>query len=110
MKLPEKYKKAIISRLKPLNPEQIILFGSYARGDAKEGSDVDLLVVTKDDFLPASFDEKIEVYLKYSSAIKDLHKDIPIDLLVHTKKMHEKFISLNSSFFRTINKDGCLLK
>ena len=26
-------------------PEKVILFGSYARGDQREGSDVDLLVV-----------------------------------------------------------------
>lgn len=29
-------------------PERIILFGSHARGDANEGSDVDLLVVMPD--------------------------------------------------------------
>jgi hypothetical protein len=27
------------------SPVQVILFGSYARGEASEGSDVDLLVV-----------------------------------------------------------------
>src|SRR5664279_90335 len=30
-------------------PEKIIIFGSYARGDAREDSDVDLLVVAETD-------------------------------------------------------------
>ena len=32
-----------------LNPEKIILFGSHARGDANEYSDLDILVVMKTD-------------------------------------------------------------
>jgi|APFre7841882654_1041346.scaffolds.fasta_scaffold297771_1 predicted nucleotidyltransferase len=33
-----------------VDPEQIILFGSQARGDARTGSDIDLLVVETDPF------------------------------------------------------------
>ena len=32
------------------NPEQIILFGSYARGEARPDSDIDLLIVESDPF------------------------------------------------------------
>ncbi len=32
-----------------LNPEQVILFGSYGRGDYNENSDLDLLVVLPDE-------------------------------------------------------------
>ena len=32
----EKIKKKIIERLKPLNPDKIILFGSYAYGTPNE--------------------------------------------------------------------------
>ena len=35
-----------------VNPEQVILFGSRARGDAREDSDVDLLVVEAEPFGP----------------------------------------------------------
>lgn len=34
------------------DPEQIYVFGSYARGHAAEGSDLDLLIVEKDAFGP----------------------------------------------------------
>ena len=33
-----------------VDPEQVILFGSYARGDAREDSDVDLVVVEAEPF------------------------------------------------------------
>ena len=35
-----------------VDPEQVILFGSYARGDAREDSDVDLVVVEAEPFGP----------------------------------------------------------
>ena len=45
--------RAIVQRLVThFDPEKIILFGSYARGDATEESDVDLLVVAHTDLPP----------------------------------------------------------
>ena len=35
--------------VRQLGPEKIILFGSYAHGDAREDSDIDLLVVAETD-------------------------------------------------------------
>ena len=37
---------------KAMNPERIVLFGSYARQEADEGSDVDLLVVARTSLPP----------------------------------------------------------
>ncbi|MCG2687155.1 nucleotidyltransferase domain-containing protein, partial [Candidatus Parcubacteria bacterium] len=39
--------KQILNDLKPYKPEKVILFGSHARGDARQDSDIDLLVVKK---------------------------------------------------------------
>jgi len=44
----EKLKPIIIEKLKPLNPDKIILFGSYAYGTPNEDSDIDLFLL-KDD-------------------------------------------------------------
>jgi len=41
----EKLKPEIIKRLKPLNPDKIILFGSYAYGKPNEDSDIDLFLL-----------------------------------------------------------------
>ena len=44
----EELKPLIVDRLKPLNPDKIILFGSYAYGKPNEESDIDLFLL-KDD-------------------------------------------------------------
>jgi predicted nucleotidyltransferase len=54
----EEVKKEIIEKLKPLNPEKIILFGSYAYGTPDANSDIDIYVVTKDEFIPQNFSTK----------------------------------------------------
>ena len=41
----EKLKPLIVERLKPLNPDKIILFGSYAYGTPNEDSDIDLFLL-----------------------------------------------------------------
>ena len=41
----ESLKPLIVERLKPLAPEKIILFGSYARGKQTPQSDIDLFIV-----------------------------------------------------------------
>jgi len=105
----KKIQQEIVERLKPLQPERIILFGSYAYGNPTEDSDIDLYVVTNDDFIPQSWKEKNSIYLNVSKKIRDLRKQTPIDLIVHTKKMHEKFIHLNSFFSREINQGGIRL-
>ena len=44
----EKVKHEIVERLKPLNPDKIILFGSYAYGTPTENSDIDTLIFYKE--------------------------------------------------------------
>jgi len=102
-------KKEIVDRLKPLNPEKVILFGSYAWGNPNEDSDVDLYVVTKDDFLPNNWHEKSEIYLRWIKPLSDIQEQVGIDLITHTKPMHSKFVELNSMFYRKIIKDGVVL-
>ena len=41
----EKLKHEIVESLKPLDPDKIILFGSYAYGTPNEDSDIDLFLV-----------------------------------------------------------------
>jgi len=39
--------KQIIRDLKPYQPEKVILYGSYAKGNPRKESDIDLLVIKK---------------------------------------------------------------
>ena len=92
-----------------LEPEKIILFGSYAYAEPNEDSDVDLYIVTNDDFIPKSWREKMQVKLRFSKALRELKQHYDIDLITHTKKMYKKFIDLNSIFSREIFTKGQVL-
>ncbi len=102
----EALKREILERLRPLDPERVILFGSYAYGTPTEDSDIDLYVVTKDDFIPATYQEKRELVRKVSRALWDLRLEYPIDLIVHTRKMSELFFQKGGSFAREIREKG----
>jgi len=105
----ENFKGKIVDRLKPLDPEKIILFGSHARGTSDEESDVDLYVVTKDDVIPKSYKEKRKYVREVSRRIEDIREQIGVDLLVHTKAMNRKFDAMNSSFSRELKENGVRL-
>ena len=107
--LSKSLKNEIIRLLKPHHPYKIILFGSHARGDVHEHSDIDLLVVLDSDFFPKTFREKMDIYLPISKALSSLKNDISIDLMVYTKPMYKKFLELDSMFSREILKNGIVL-
>lgn len=59
--------KEIVERLKPLEPDKIILFGSYADGTATDDSDIDLFIV-KD----APMDSAASLTLNARKRLRDL--------------------------------------
>ncbi|GAK56590.1 hypothetical protein U27_03552 [Candidatus Vecturithrix granuli] len=106
MKLEESLKQEILERLKPLQPEKVILFGSYAYGEPNKDSDVDVLVVTADDFIPQNFAQNMEIKLKVDRCLDGLRDRFPVDVIVHTKPMHARFVALQSAFAREILRKG----
>ena len=78
--------------------DRVILFGSQANGQAGEGSDIDLIVVTTDDEIPESFRKKMEIHHKVNSYIAAIRQKAPIDLIVYTKGMFSKMLKMNSLF------------
>ena len=85
----------LVSRFRP---ERIIVFGSHARGDATQQSDLDLLVV-----VPESTDIK--------SATRDMYEaldDLPIakDIVVATLADLERFGSLVGTILQPALRDG----
>ena len=71
----EKIKLDIVEKLKPLNPYQIILFGSYVYGTPTKDSDLDICVIKKGDI------SKREQKFKIRKALKDIKiaKDILVE-------------------------------
>ncbi|HNU31390.1 MAG TPA: nucleotidyltransferase domain-containing protein, partial [Sedimentisphaerales bacterium] len=108
-KLSDGLEAQIKDALAPLCPEAVILFGSQAWGLPTEDSDIDLYVVTWGDFLPATWQQKRDVVRAVSNRILDLRTRYAIDLLVHTKPMHRRFLETDSSFARQIMEEGVRL-
>jgi predicted nucleotidyltransferase len=105
----ELVKRTIVEKLMPLNPEKIILFGSYAYGTPTEDSDIDLYVVTKDVYIPKSYDEKRRLVRKVSNSIKELREKYSIDLIVHTKTMEQDFVQQGDTLSKDIITRGVSL-
>jgi len=82
------------------SPDQIILFGSYARGDNTEKSDIDLLIIKKG--LKSSFDiiDSIEMAF-YENKIR-----IPVDLLAIDYNRYNELNSEIGYIYKTIKEQG----
>jgi uncharacterized protein len=98
-----------IKALSELNIQKVILFGSFSTGRQTTDSDIDLLVVTNDDYIPESFMQKMTLKTKIAKALSELRDFADIDLIVHTKPMYERFLQLDSSFKRDLLKTGTIL-
>lgn len=107
--LVESVKNEIINSLRELDPVRVILFGSYAYGKPDQDSDIDLYVVTKDNFIPKDFEENLQIKKKVYIALKNIRKKYAADILVHTLPVHQKFIESGSSFSKEIMQKGFIL-
>ncbi len=84
-----------------LDPEKIILFGSYAYGTPTPDSDVDLLVVLASDASP------VERYLRVSRLLQP--RPFPVDILVKTPQEIEIALNRGDFFLREIVTLGRVL-
>ena len=104
-----KYISFIVENLKALRPYKIILFGSYAYGEPNADSDIDVLVVLNTERMPKNFRENMENKLLVRNTLWELSKKTPIDLIVHTKPMYQKFNALGSMFSKELLEKGKVL-
>jgi len=81
-------------------PERIVLFGSYAYGEPRAESDVDLLVILP--FEGKSVNQSVQMRMK-------LRPVFPVDLLVRTPENVQHRLEMGDSFMREILKQGKVL-
>ncbi len=79
-------------------PEKVVLFGSRARGDAREDSDYDFLVI-KDSTEPPHRRE-VHLYL----ALADVH--VPIEVVVYTPEEVNDWREVPQAFVTTALREG----
>lgn len=102
----EKPLKQILVALKDEDVQKIIVFGSVANGRIHESSDLDLLIVMDTDYLPATYEERLQYRLQIRRKVRDISKRIPIDLLIYTRKEYEILTENMNTFMREIHDFG----
>lgn len=98
--LPQAIKRIVAE----LNPEKIILFGSYAYGNPTPDSDVDLFVVIETN------GKNKEMYRAVSKLLYP--RQFPVDIIIRTPKEVEEALQGgidNAFFIREIVKKGKVL-
>jgi predicted nucleotidyltransferase len=92
---------ALENLIREVNPEKVILFGSYAYGNPTPDSDVDLLVIVRTD---ESYRER---YMRVARALRP--RLFPLDLIVKTPEEVEEALRTFSPFLREILTRGICL-
>lgn len=99
---PDQLAAAVAILVREAQPEKVILFGSYARGDARSDSDLDLLVVKKD--LPHPLAEMARL----RRALSPLR--IAVDILVtDTKRLSSSWAEFPGSYLYDALREGKVL-
>lgn len=91
---------AVEKIVRELNPEKIILFGSYAYGNPTPDSDVDLLIILKTD------SKRAERVVAVSNILYP--REFPVDILVKTPQELNDELTHNF-FLREITSKGKVL-
>jgi predicted nucleotidyltransferase len=79
----------------------IILFGSRARGEAREDSDLDLLVIEPD------FDRRNDEYIRLRKELRGL--EVAVDLIVYRRREAEKWRDVPGTFLHRALEEGRVL-
>jgi predicted nucleotidyltransferase len=86
-----------------IQPDKIILFGSYARGDAKSDSDVDILILKKGITKTRTFSGKVHTEMCRNKV------DTPVDIIVMDSDVYDNNIDNAGFIYKTINQEGIVV-
>lgn len=97
-KLASKAAQRILNRIiSRYRPKKIIVFGSFARGDVHQGSDLDLVIIKNTK----------ERFLKRMDRILDLcDGEIAVEPLVYTEAEFERMLDEGNDFLETVISEG----
>jgi predicted nucleotidyltransferase len=76
--LSESIKNELLKELSPIDPAKVILFGSYAWGSPTQDSDIDLYIVTKESFIPKTYEDNLQIKKRVYQALEKFRKKIRI--------------------------------
>jgi len=76
----------LVFQLKPSDPYKIILFGSYAKGNQDENSDIDLMVILDNNHVSKTHQERLNKKMFIRNLVLEINRKIPLDILVYSKE------------------------
>lgn len=88
---------------KEYHAERVVLFGSYARGEETEDSDVDILVIAP------TKERMIKRMAPVSRIIRDLRNGFPVSPIVLTLEESRHKLDMEDAFIQTIMEEGFVL-
>jgi len=90
----------IVSALKEYDPERIIVFGSHARGEADEHSDLDIVIIkeTKERFLD-----------RLKTVYELVQPTFALDVLVYTPGEFAEMRKQSNPFIEMVLKEGVVI-
>ena len=91
-------------RAKAIHPEQIILFGSHARGHASTDSDIDLLIITSKGFSGSQRWKMMQSIRKSIARIR-----CPKDILLYSRDEVERWRTSLNHVVATALREGKIL-
>ena len=100
--LAAKLDEAVRRIVEVADPQLVILFGSYAEGQQRPGSDLDLLVV-------AETESRVELGVKLRRELWPLLRPLPFDLVVYTPQAWERARHLRGFMPRDADRKGVRL-
>ena len=82
--------------------KQMILYGSYARGDYRDNSDMDIMVLTDDRIIQIEdeiFDAAYDIELKYG---------VPISVNIKNERHFKNWVN-SLPYYSNIQKEGIII-
>jgi predicted nucleotidyltransferase len=101
--------KTLAERLKTENVYKIILFGSHAKGTANADSDIDLMIIVDDDFLPCNYSEKFEHDKNIYDLISIEDHKYGLDLIVYSRGELKQLEDDGNFFIDEIKQTGKII-
>jgi uncharacterized protein len=97
-RIPQKAIDQVVKQIvEKFKPQKIILFGSYARGNPRPESDVDMLVV---------MDTSLRDVQQAIQICQQIEYRFGLDLIVHTPKYLAERMKMGDSFLHDVLKEG----
>ncbi len=103
--LVEQYIAQVVQAIYGSHLRKVILYGSYARGDSRPDSDVDLMILLDmSDLDLKSYSQE----LSYTTYDFNMDHDLDIKPITKSEEHFEKWV-VNYPFYANVNREGVVL-